>query len=231
MKDLIRKHVKYRIMDGTAIVRGLNKDIPHVEILSEVEGVKVEIINASAFQNKNIESVTMPDTTTDIGKFAFADCKCLKEVHFSKNLEYITDYAFFNCESLESIALPESVLIIGDAAFYGCKKLKKVTLPNNLKRLGKNAFSNCFSIEEAVIDSQIRKLEAFVFSQCYNLKTVCIPDELEAIDKKCFLMDSNITNVRFSQALVDKPNADKIFRQLFNAGLHTREILLRIPSM
>lgn len=231
MKDLIRKHVKYRIMDGTAIVRGLNKDIPHVEILPEVEGVKVETINASAFQDKNIESVTIPDTITDIGQFAFAGCKCLKEVHFSKNLESIWNYAFFYCVLLESISFPDSVLTIGRDAFYFCKALKKVVLPNNLKRLGENAFSNCFSIEEAIIDSQICNLEAFVFSQCYNLKALRLPDTIEVIDKNCFSMDSNIANVRFSQALVDKPNADEIFRQLFNAGLHTREILLRIPSM
>ena len=67
-----------------------------------------------------MESITIPNSVTTIG-----------------------DYAFCNCISLESITIPNSVTAIGDYAFYGCSSLESVLIPDNVTKIGYYAFYNC----------------------------------------------------------------------------------------
>ena len=71
-----------------------------------------------------ITNLVIPDSITDIGRFAFS--------HYM---------------SLTSVTIPDSVLTIGDEAFSNCKSLKDVTIGNHLTSIGDFAFSNCGSLQ------------------------------------------------------------------------------------
>lgn len=65
------------------------------------------------FRNrKEIETVTMSDSVTEIGAKAFEHCKNLRSVQFSKNLQKIHVNAFLGCKKLKSLTLPASLTCI-----------------------------------------------------------------------------------------------------------------------
>lgn len=72
--------------------------------------------------------ITIPNSVTVIGEYAFYQCKTLKRVFFQENskLKSIENGSF--CQTgLEEINIPNSVVNIGDYAFQECVCLKTVT--------------------------------------------------------------------------------------------------------
>ena len=154
---------------------------PNVVIPSEIEGVPVtEIKSFASYMNPTkITSVVMPDTVKKIGKEAFSQCKELKYVKFSKNLEVIGTLSFFLCEKLDGIILPESLKVIGENAFAGCKSLKIIDL-KNVEFIGMGAFR-----ETALSSVTLSKIAKFIgagaFGNCNNLEKIVIPENFSAI--------------------------------------------------
>ena len=74
--------------------------------------------------NTHLTSVSIPDSVTSIGK-----------------------YAFKNCVKLVNISIPDSVTVISDGAFYGCKKLISIHWSESLEQINYEAFENCVSLE------------------------------------------------------------------------------------
>ena len=62
--------------------------------------------------NTHLTSVSIPDSVTSIGK-----------------------YAFKNCVKLVNISIPDSVTVISDGAFYGCKKLISIHWSESLEQI------------------------------------------------------------------------------------------------
>ena len=77
-----------------------------------------------------LQSVSLPDTITNIGSYAFYNCFSLTSVDFGENsqLTSIGDHAFSWCSNLTSITIPNSVTSIGQGAFDGCSRLETVTI-------------------------------------------------------------------------------------------------------
>ena len=77
------------------------------------------------YDNDNIVSVTIPNSVTTIGEYAFFNCSNLEIVNIGENsqLTEIGDRAFYNCSSLTSIYIPDSVTMIGYYAFDSCDNL------------------------------------------------------------------------------------------------------------
>ena len=66
-----------------------------------------------------LTSVTIPDSVTSIGRWAFE-----------------------GCSGLTSVTIPGSVTSIGDSAFAYCSELRTVVLPEGVK-LGEQVFKEC----------------------------------------------------------------------------------------
>lgn len=77
----------------------------------------VTSIGDGAFRMSDLETVTIPDSVTHIGK-----------------------YAFLNCIYLTSITIPDSATYIGEEAFCYCSKLTTVTIGNGVTFIDKDAF-------------------------------------------------------------------------------------------
>ena len=99
-------------------------------------------IRSYAFGGLDIESVTIPDSVTQIGMIAFMDCENLKSVKLSPNITEIGGGAFRNCKSFESIDLPEGLFSIGPFAFNGCENLSDVDFPDSVYDMGAGVFEN-----------------------------------------------------------------------------------------
>ena len=71
-------------------------------------------------------SITIPNSVTSIGGWAFRYCHKLTSVQLPSSLKSIGQEAFCECELLTSITIPASVEQIRRAAFSGCYSLSTV---------------------------------------------------------------------------------------------------------
>lgn len=132
-------------------------------------GAMVNYASAEApwYTNReNISSVQIGEGVTEIGRFAFQNCRNLAQVSLPNTLRKIGISAFSVCKSLTSVHLPRSLTYIANSAFNG-SGLTSVTLPDNLTNLGDNVFADCKSLTEISIGTRITTIGANIF---YNTK-------------------------------------------------------------
>ena len=139
----------------------------------------VTLIGTGAFSGSGLRSVTLPDSTAEIGNprlagYVFEGCKSLTEVILPRGIERIEGFTFRYCDSLRSVTIPDSVTEIGDVAFYGCKSLTEVTFPDSVKKIGRRAFAGCTGLTAVTIpDSTAEignpRLAGYVFEGCKSL--------------------------------------------------------------
>jgi len=101
------------------IIKGLsNATIPTDEEICFVENF--------AFYGQTFENFIVPDNITKLGGYAFANCKNLKTITLSKNMEYIDSFTFVSCEKLETVNITENIKAIYPKAFDRCANLTNV---------------------------------------------------------------------------------------------------------
>ena len=133
---------------------------------------KVTSIGPNAFSKKDIESITIPDTVTEIEGHAFQSCANLKSVTLSKNLKTLGNNVFFLCTSLEEVTVPGSVTDLGLFTFQG-SGVKKVTIESgSLEEIREYVFYQCPAITEIDIPANVTKMSEY--SVCDNANTVTI---------------------------------------------------------
>ena len=115
--------------------------LKNVIVPSELEGIPVVAIGDRAFiGNKEMESLILPDTVSQIRYEAFSGCSSLKTVRLPKSVSRIYGEAFKDCTSLSELDLGDSLTLIDDSAFSGCTALECVTMPSTLSKIGEKAF-------------------------------------------------------------------------------------------
>ena len=128
-----------------------------------------------------MEKVTISESVTSIGNYAFSDCKDLEEVLFEEGSKLVTigESAFRECRSLESIEIPNSVTYIGDYAFCYCTSLESITIPNGVTAIGSCAFASCSSLTNIEIPNNVTSLERYAFYNCPSLEEVYYDGTIE----------------------------------------------------
>ena len=127
-----------------------------------VIGEGITYIGASAFWNRNLLSLKLPESLEVIGSGAFSTTSGLKDLTLPKNVKKIEQYAFYSSE-LESIKLPEGLVSIGNLAFSESTNLTAIKLPDSLTTIGDNAFSNS-GLREIMIPRNVTSIGVGAFS-------------------------------------------------------------------
>ena len=96
-------------------------------------------IEGNSFRGFTNVVITVPDSFTSIGDYAFAGCR-LNGVTIPDTVTSIGCNAFDNTQ-LKSITIPSSVTSIGDYAFAGCN-FTSITIPGSVTSIGRNAFGS-----------------------------------------------------------------------------------------
>ncbi|MGB4610807.1 MAG: leucine-rich repeat protein [Saccharofermentanales bacterium] len=172
-----------------------------VNIPSIINGVEVSRIGASAFKDKGITEVTIPNSVKWIGVNAFANNQ-LTSITIPNSVTKILHYAFaknqltsvtlsnsldflsgFNNNKLTSIRIPDSVTGIGPYAFDN-NQLTSVVIPNRVIRLGSHSFSNN-QLKKVTIPNSVTTIDFDIF---YNnqLTSVTIPNSVTSIGEGTF---------------------------------------------
>lgn len=122
--------------------------------------------------------------------------KCPRSITIPNSVTYIGLWAFNDCSSLMSIIIPNSVKSIGDYAFYACSSLTSIVIPNSVKSIGKGAFKDCINLTSIVIPDSVTSIEDFAFKKCTNLRSITIPNSVTSIGCRAFYgcINLKITN-------------------------------------
>ena len=105
---------------------------------------------------------------TNVGAYAFKDCRYLTCMFLNDDITTIGDHAFYKGEYLSAINMPRKLELIDKYAFYGCDTLTFVRA------------RNC---------SRLRRIEDHAFYSCTMLAELCLPEGLTYIGPWAFAWD------------------------------------------
>ena len=145
--------------------------------------------------DRKIKKITIPDSVTSIGSYAFYYCTALINVIIPDSVTSIGSYAFYNCTSLMNVTIPDSVTSIGSYAFYSCTSLMNVTIQDSVTSIGSYAFSGCTSLTNIVIPDSVTSIESYVFYNCTALTNVTIPDSVTSIGSYAFYGCTSLASI------------------------------------
>ncbi len=153
-------------------------------------------IGAWAFYDcPNLVSVTIPDSVTKVGSDLFNTCSRLQQVKIGRGLTAIQTKMFQGCSSLTSFDIPDHITAIGAFAFDGCSNLKTVTIPNSVTSIGSYAFKDTGLVSVTIPDS-VTKIGESMFMYCSSLASVKLPNGITEIPygmfDRCFALDNVI---------------------------------------
>ena len=157
------------------------------------------IIADSAFRWSGITNVTIPDSVTSIGNYAFEDCTNLASITIGNGVTSIGRWAFYNTayyndesnwntgvlyisdclidtnddfDSTTDYIIKDGTRIIANYAFSGCTSLTSVTIPNSVTSIGSSAFDSCRSLRNVTIPNSVTSIGFGAFYDCTNLTNV-----------------------------------------------------------
>ena len=213
----------------TCTIKGLSNDSNprHISIPSKIKDYTVTSIAAGAFENGQMETVSIPSTIKSIGNNAFANCKSLYAVYgleMCADIQQISDKTFFLCKSLNTIKLPPDLTYIGKQAFSNCYSLKSISFPTTIKRIDEGAFVGCLELSDVSFPDSITSFGAAAFGMCNSLREIVLPPLVQSYEMNVFGDCAALEKI-----LVGKNNA---FANSINGVLYNKSntILWSYPS-
>lgn len=134
----------------------------------DLKGV-TKIVDYAFYNRRNLVTLELPDTITEIGPWGAGECHNVKKVTFPANINKIGDSAFnhlghnttstFNWESQVECS-------IGSNAFNECNIAK---LSGQFSEIGSGAFQVCLNLSEVIL-TKSGNIGDSIFYRCSNLK-------------------------------------------------------------
>jgi hypothetical protein len=183
--------------DGGILITEYVGTAKAVNIPLRIQNLPVTSIAEGAFEKKNITSVTIPTSVTNISKDAFRYCKSLTSVTIPVGVTRIEEFTFLGCENLTSVTIPDSVISIGKMAFMMCTSLASINIPDSVTGISEEAFSGCTSLASIIIPNSVTGIGNEAFSACTNLKNITIGNGVKRIGVAAFYHCNNLTSVTF----------------------------------
>ena len=128
--------------------------------------------------NKNIKSVSLSDTVTSIGMYAFAD-STIRTIDLA-SVTYIGEYAFYRCNSysnqLNNLVLPSTIKTLCSRAFQQCYQMKTVVIHDGVSLGNSNIFAyNNALTTVTVLATTPPTLSSSAFTDCTALTKIIVP--------------------------------------------------------
>lgn len=149
-----------------------------------------EIENQAFQHSSDILGVTIPNTVTTIGEYAFENAgnnKAEFVVNMGSGVVTIKTNAFHNCQKLKYIRIPSTCTSIEARAFEDCLSLVEMHIPNPNCTLGEYAFAKCRNLQAITLPYKITSIPNGLLMNCDNhLKEIVIPENVTSIGSEAF---------------------------------------------
>jgi hypothetical protein len=175
---------------GFAVVKGYKGTEKSLVIPYEADGYPVTEIGDWAFGRffgaNPLTFVSIPESVTDIGHFAFHNCNSLTNIFFPDGLMSIGVSAFSGCYALEAVTIPPGVTVIEERTFSGCRSLTQLNLHKGITKIGKGAFEGCRMLSSVVLPPELTRIEYESFRDCRSLSHITIHEGIEYVGNYAF---------------------------------------------
>ena len=194
---------------GYSVEKNIGTNPETLTIPAEHNGKPVTKIERFGFNYcTNIENVVLPDTITEIGWDAFANCQKLKKVYISDltawcNISFEGDWAtpfcygadlYLNNELVKDLVIPDDITKIPMYVFQG-SNISSVTLLSGVERIYYGAFTYCNSLERVAFNEGLTSIDGYAFGWCESLEEAALPEGLKNIGDCAFFGCSGLVSV------------------------------------
>lgn len=161
-------------------------------------------VGDNAFQQSYVRSVTLPESVTKIGVYAFQSATNLQSTNIPSGVTYIEDKTFAGCNSLPVIngiryadtyllattdktqsnyTISEGTKWIAEEAFKDCSAATSITLPSSILSIGTSAFRGCTSLTSVTIENNPRytSVDGILYTAALDT-IICYPSGREEED-------------------------------------------------
>ena len=138
---------------------------------------------------------------TNVGAYAFKDCRYLTCMFLNDDITTISDHAFYKDEYLSAINMPRKLELIDKYAFYGCDTLTFVRARNcsRLRRIEDHAFYSCTMLAELRLPEGLTYIGPWAFAWDRILgqedTTLGLPSSLQTISTGAFAFVNHHKNL------------------------------------
>lgn len=138
---------------------------------------------------------------TNVGAYAFKDCRYLTCMFLNDDITTISDHAFYKGEYLSAINMPRKLELIDKYAFYGCDTLTFVRARNcsRLRRIEDHAFYSCTMLAELRLPEGLTYIGPWAFAWDRILgqedTTLGLPSSLQTISTGAFAFVNHHKNL------------------------------------
>ncbi|MEE1365723.1 MAG: leucine-rich repeat protein, partial [Muribaculaceae bacterium] len=160
-------------------------------------------------------SVTIGNSVTSIGDYAFEGCSGLTIVYindleaycniefanYNANPVYYAKNLYLNGSLIEDLVIPEGVAKISDYSFRGLNHIKTVTIPNSVTSIGYRAFYGCSGLTSIEIPNSVTSIGGDAFGWCSGLTSVTIGNSVTSIGDYAFESCSGLTSIEIPNSV------------------------------
>lgn len=134
----------------------------------------------------SLESLSLGDTTVEIGNYAFSQCSNLVTATASA-VERIGQYAFYRCGALSSAdSLIAHATAIGTYAFANCSSLTSIRIPGGISEIPASCFRSCSAVTSVEIEDGVTTIGDYAFAYCTGLTEVALPSSIKSMSETAF---------------------------------------------
>ena len=178
---------------------------------------KNDVLPQWIFAGCKFTSVSIPNSVTSIGSYAFSYCGGLTSISIPNSVTSIGSSAFSNCRGLTSISIPNSVTSIGNGAFESCSGLTSIKVEsgntvydsrNNcnaiIKKSNNELIAGC---KNTVIPNSVTSIGNYAFYYCRGLTSISIPNSVTSIGNSAFSSCSGLTSISIPNSVTSIDNS------------------------
>ncbi len=156
----------------------------------------VKGVESEAFYQSLFTSITLPDTISYIGDYAFSTCDYLENVVIPDDCNF--DYFGFNvftATPFEAEIYSKDETIFGKNVLYSyIGNADEYVIPEEINILANNCFFMS-GVKSVVLNDNITEIPYNAFAYCRNITSIDIPDSVEYIEEGAFKDCTNLETV------------------------------------